>query len=45
MLYRKDLEMFGMDNCVELITICLEKNLNVKLGDKAIGNKTIISKK
>jgi ubiquinone/menaquinone biosynthesis C-methylase UbiE len=33
MLYRKDLEMFGIDNCVELITICLEKNLNVKLGD------------
>jgi len=33
MLYRKDLEMFGIDNCPEFVTICHTKNLNVVLAD------------
>lgn len=33
MLYRKDLDMFGIDNCVEFISICQQKNLNVVWAD------------
>jgi len=33
MLYRKDLDMFGIDNCQEFIRICQERNLNVVWGD------------
>lgn len=33
MMYRKDLDMFGIDNCQQFITICQEQNLNVVYAD------------
>ena len=33
MMYRKDLEMFGIDNCMEFIAICQQHSLNVVYAD------------
>lgn len=33
MLYRKDLNMFGIDICQNFVNICVNKNLNVKKGN------------